>query len=93
MTKNEQDLVALAVQVLAEAEASPAKEQRPSTAIRLALRVLLPHCPEKWPLTQFWDGISGTHEIGRAQTVTASFNGIKVQLRRSNAWVEDKNRP
>lgn len=85
MTRNEQAAVALAVQVLTEAEAAPAKEQRPSTAIRLALRVLLPHCPEPWPLTQFWDGINGTHEIGRAQTVTASLNGIRHQLERSGA--------
>lgn len=92
MTKNERVAVALAVQVLGEAEAAAAKDQRPSTAIRLALRVLLPHCPEQWPLTQFWTGINGTHEIGRAQTVTASLNGIKAQLGRSGAWAEDKGR-
>ena len=45
MTRNEAAAVALAVQVLSEIEAAPAKEQRPLTAIRLALRVLLPHCP------------------------------------------------
>ena len=88
MTRNEQATVALALQVLSEVEAAPANEQRPSTAIRLALRVLLPHCPEQWPLVQFWTGINGTHEIGRAQTVTASLNGIKAQLRRSGAWHE-----
>lgn len=85
MTKNERIAVGIAVDVLAEAEAAAAKDQRPSTAIRLALRVLLPHCPEAWPLTQFWNGINGTHEIGRAQTVTASLNGIKAQLRKSGA--------
>jgi hypothetical protein len=85
MTKNERVAVALAVQVLGEAEAAAAKDQRPTTAIRLALRVLLPHCPEQWPLTQFWSGINGTHEIGRAQTITASFNGILHQLERSGA--------
>lgn len=90
MTRNEAAAVALAVQVLSEIEAAPAKEQRPSTAVRLALRVLLPHCPEQWPLTQFWTGLNGTHEIGRAQTVTASLNGIKAQLRRSGAWRDDR---
>lgn len=83
MTDYERYIVDLAVTVLREVAEAPAKEQRPSTAIRLALRVLLPHCPERWPLTQFWDGINGTHEIGRAQTVTASFNGIVHQLERS----------
>jgi hypothetical protein len=85
MTDYERYIVDLAVTVLREVAEAPAKEQRPSTAIRLALRVLLPHCPERWPLTQFWDGIHGTHEIGRAQTVTASFNGIVHQLDRSGA--------
>jgi hypothetical protein len=86
MTKNERIAVGLAVDVLSEAEEAATKDQRPSTAIRLALRVLLPHCPEGWPLTQFWTGINGTHEIGRAQTVTASLNGIKAQLGKSGAW-------
>jgi hypothetical protein len=86
MTKNERYFVALAVQVLEEADAAPARDQRPTMAIRLALRTLLPHCPEQWPLIQFWTGINGAHEIGRAQTVTASLNGIKAQLRRSDAW-------
>ncbi len=90
MTDYERYIVDLAVTVLREVEESPAKQQRPSTAVRLALRVLLPHCPERWPLTQFWDGINGTHEIGRAQTVTASLNGIKAQLRRSGAWKGDQ---
>lgn len=61
MTEYERYIVDLAVTVLREVAEAPAKEQRPSTAIRLALRVLLPHCPELWPLTQFWDGINGTH--------------------------------
>lgn len=86
MTKNERVAIGLAVEV----EAPAAKDQRPSSAIRLALRVLLPHCPEAWPLTQFWTGINGNHEIGRAQTVTASLNGIKAQLRPAHAWDDQK---
>jgi hypothetical protein len=85
MTVYERYIVDLAVTVLREVTEAPANEQRPSMAIRLALRVLLPHCPERWPLTQFWDGINGPHEIGRAHTVTASFNGIVHQLERSGA--------
>lgn len=69
MTENERVTVGLADKVLTEVEAAAAKDQRLSTAIRLALRVLLPHCPEAWPLTQFWTGINGMREIGRAQTV------------------------
>lgn len=90
MTDYERYIVDLAVTVLREVVEAPAKEQRPSTAIRLALRVLLPHCPERWPLTQFWDGINGTHEIGRAQTTTASFNGIVHQLEKSGVHAKKR---
>jgi hypothetical protein len=85
MTDHERRVVDLAVTVLREVMETPGKDQRPSTAIRLALRVLLPHCPESWPLTQFWQGINGTHEIGRSQSVTASYNGIVRQLETAGA--------
>lgn len=49
--------------------------------VRLALRCLLPHCPERWPLELFWDAASQDNEIGRAQGTTAAFNGIVRQLR------------
>lgn len=55
-------------------------------AVRLALRCLLPHCPERWPLTTFWESAAQDNEIGRAQGVTAAFNGIIRQLRKSGAW-------
>lgn len=83
-------IIDLAVTVLSEMVKAPAQEQRPSTAIRLALRVLWPHCPDTWPLTQFWTGLNGTHEIGRAQTITAALNGIMLQLEASGAWRRPK---
>ena len=49
--------------------------------VRLALRCLLPHCPERWPLELFWDAAAQENEIGRAQGTTAAFNGIVRQLR------------
>jgi hypothetical protein len=36
----------------------------------------------------FWEGAREEHEIGRSQTVTASFNGIVWQLRRFGAYSE-----
>ena len=57
--------------------------------IRLALRCLLPHCPEKWPLALYWDSGSQTNDIGRAQGVTAAFNGIVRQLRRAGCYEEN----
>jgi hypothetical protein len=56
--------------------------------VRLALRCLLPHCPERWPLELFWDAAQQTNEIGRSQGVTAAFNGIVRQLRRAGKYEE-----
>jgi len=53
---------------------------------RLALRRLWAHCPEHWPLVQFWEGRRGGHDFGRSQSMMASFDGIIRQLRRSGAW-------
>ena len=55
-------------------------------AVRLALRCLLPYCPQTWPLTAYWEGAAGDHDIGRAQTVTAAYNGIIRQLRSAGVW-------
>ena len=79
MTPREQTVIDLALKVLEEA--SLMKQPPDSlTSVRLALRALLPHCPERWPLEGFWGGITNEHEIGRAQTMTASLNGIRLQL-------------
>jgi hypothetical protein len=59
--------------------------------IRLALRCLLPHCPEKWPLTMFWGAAGQQNDIGPAQGVTAAFNGIVRQLRRAGCYEEVLN--
>jgi hypothetical protein len=37
--------------------------------VRLALRCLLPHCPERWPLELYWDAAKQENDIGRAQGV------------------------
>lgn len=86
MKARDKAVVDLALQLLretVEAKQPPLVE----TVVRLALRVLLPHCPESWPLTGFWDGMHGSNEIGRHQTMNASLNGIMVQLRK-NGWTD-----
>jgi hypothetical protein len=54
----------------------------------LALRCLLPHCPERGPLELYWDAARQEKEIGRAQGETQAFNGIVRQLRRASCYVE-----
>ena len=56
--------------------------------VKLALRCLLPHCPERWPLVLFWDAAQQDNEIGRAQGVTAALNGIVRQLREIGCYEE-----
>ena len=57
--------------------------------VRLALRCLLLHCPDRWPLELFWNAAHGENDIGRAQGTTAAFNGIIRQLRLAGKYGED----
>jgi hypothetical protein len=41
-----------------------------------------------WPLVMVWEGAQQDNEIGRSQSVTASFDGIVRQLRRAGAYSE-----
>lgn len=47
--------IALAVQILRAAVDASGDTKADTIPVRLALRVLLPHCPERWPLSNFWD--------------------------------------
>ncbi len=85
MIDYERYLIELALTVLQEVAEAPAAEQKPSSGNRLALRVLRPHCPDQWPLTQFWSGINATDDTVRPQIVKASLNGIIHQLEKSGA--------
>ena len=89
MQRQQRITVELSVQILRRAMASGDRIDPASAPIRLALRCLWPYCPERWPLVQFWEGGQGTHDIGRSQSMTASFNGIIRQLRRSGACPDD----
>ena len=78
--------VDLAVQILRATLEQTEHGRVDTVAVRLALRCLWTHCPERWPLVTFWVSAGQPNEIGRAQGVTAGFNGIVRQLRRSGAW-------
>jgi hypothetical protein len=80
--------VDLAVQILRDTLAETSNGRVDTVPVRLALRCLWVHCPERWPLVMFWEGAMQENEIGRSQSVTASFNGIVRQLRRSGAYTD-----
>jgi hypothetical protein len=72
--------------VLRAATARSSEVRVDGIEVKLALRCLLPHCPERWPLVTFWDAAQQENEIGRAQGVTAAFNGIVRQLRKAECY-------
>jgi hypothetical protein len=89
MHRQQRITIELAVQILRTAMMEAGERRCDTVPVRLALRTLWTHCPERWPLVQFWDGSQGMHDIGRSQSMTASFNGIIRQLRRSGAWSDE----
>jgi hypothetical protein len=88
MDRRQRITIELAVQILRSAVEASGQATVCTVPVRLALRVLLPHCPERWPLVMFWDSASQDNDIGRSQGVTAAFNGIVRQLGKSGAWRE-----
>lgn len=86
VTKHQRITVARAVEVLRHAIGQTEATAVRSHGVRLALRFLLPHCPERWPLIGFWDSAQQDNDIGRTQGVTAALNGIVRQLRASGAY-------
>lgn len=88
LSNRQQVIIRLAVDLLREALLTSDDKPINTPATRLALRCLLPYCPERWPLVCYWDSSSQTNPIGRSQGCTAAFNGIVRQLLRSGAWRE-----
>jgi hypothetical protein len=88
MDRRQRITIGLAVQVLRAAVDSRRTEKVDTVPVRLALRVVLPHCPERWPLVNLWEFASGDDPIFRGQNVSAAFNAILIQLGKSKAWRE-----
>lgn len=81
MSLHERIIIDLSLRVLHTAMELSGKQRVDTIEVRLALRCLLPHCPENWPLTTFWESAAQENEIGRAQGTIAAYNGICRQLR------------
>ena len=88
LPRHQRIIIALALHILRSAMTRSGTGPVTSVEVRLALRCLLPHCPERWPLEMFWDAAGQANEIGRAQGTTAAFNGIVRQLRRAGRYEE-----
>ncbi len=77
--------VDLSLRILRSAMARSGEQRVDTIEVRLALRCLISHCPERWPLDMFGSSAAVEHDIGRAQGCTAAFNGIVRQLRASRS--------
>ena len=88
LSRGQRIIIALSIHILRAGVARCADARVDGAEVRLALRCLLPHCPERWPLELYWDAAQQDNEIGRAQGVTAAFNGIVRQLRRVGRYEE-----
>jgi len=86
LPRHQRVVIALSVHILRAGVAKCSETKVDGIEVRLALRCLLPHCPERWPLELYWDAASQANEIGRAQGVTAAFNGIVRQLRKAGRY-------
>ena len=81
LPRHQRVIISLSLRILRAAMIRSGEMRVDVVEVRLALRCLLPHCPERWPLELFWDAAAQANEIGRAQGTTAAFNGIVRQLR------------
>ena len=82
LPRHQRVVIALSVHILRSGVARCSDARVDDVEVRLALRCLLPHCLERWPLELYWDAAAQENDIGRAQGVTAAFNGIVRQLRK-----------
>ena len=85
LSRHQRVIIDLALRILRAAMVRSTSARVDSIEVRLALRCLLHHCPDRWPLEMFWDSAATENAIGRAQGCTAGFNGIVRQLRSAGA--------
>ncbi|MBB4617264.1 hypothetical protein [Sphingomonas abaci] len=80
MSRHQRIIIELSLHILRAAAARSGKGKVDTIEVRLALRCLIAHCPERWPLDMFWNAAGTDHDIGRAQGCTAALNGIVRQI-------------
>ena len=80
MSRHQRIIIDLSLHILRAAAARSDKGKVDTIEVRLALRCLVTHCPERWPLDMFWNSAGTDHDIGRAQGFTAALSGIVRQI-------------
>lgn len=88
LSRHQRVIIELSIRVLRAAMMRSSAARVDTVEVRLALRCLLHHCPDRWPLELFWDAAAGDNDIGRAQGCTAAFNGVLRQLRVAGRYAD-----
>ncbi|WP_081873278.1 hypothetical protein [Sphingobium chlorophenolicum] len=88
LPRHQRVVIALSLHILRSGVTRSSDGRVDGVEVRLALRCLLQHCPERWPLELYWDAAKQENDIGRAQGVTAAFNAIVRQLRQAGRYTE-----
>ena len=83
MTRQDRLITRLCCRILWDATDCSRRVTMQTDAVRLALRILLHYCPDRWPLSNFWDAAGTEQDIGRAQGTAASYRAVLVQLERA----------
>ena len=76
-------MISLAIEILRAAVDTSRTAKVDTVPVRLALRALLPHCLERWPLVNLWESAGQESGIGRAQGVNAAFSGLVLRLNKA----------
>jgi hypothetical protein len=69
-----------AVQILRQALGRSGETRVDTPEVRLALRNLWDHCPERWPLITFWEAACQRDEFGQSRSLEADFICIVRQV-------------
>jgi hypothetical protein len=80
LTKHDRIVIDLALQILDEATTKAAHSVVDTQPVRLALRCLLPHVTERWPLVSYWSAASQPDTTIRVAGCRAAMAGIELQL-------------
>ncbi|MDR6133064.1 hypothetical protein QE361_000022 [Sphingomonas sp. SORGH_AS802] len=86
MTRREFKTMVLAVSVLRSALAIGEDGPRQTDAVRLALRVLLPLCPRRVVLVDYWTAAGLADPVARGRGMGEAFNAIIRQLRSTGIY-------
>lgn len=78
--KHQRVLTDLCLQVLHEAVGRPGHTEGQMAAVRLALRCLMPSCPDRALLTRYWTALTAEVDIGRDHGLSLAFEAVRIAV-------------